>query len=72
MFVVQGYQRPKARDPKEIQVTEIKDQRCLPPRDAADRFAYPIGIGGVNFATDAHHRGKVVRVHAQPGPCTIE
>src|SRR5271154_5530807 len=72
MFVVEGYQRPKTRHPKKIQVTQIEDQWSLPLREATDCFADPLGVRGVNFATNAHDRGKAVRVHPQSRPCAIE
>jgi hypothetical protein len=72
VFVIERYQRSKARYPKKVQLTEVEDQRSLPPREPADCFTDPIGIGCVNFATDANDRGDVMRVHPQSGPSTIE
>ncbi len=72
VFVIEVYQRSKARYPKKIQLTEIEDQRSLPPGEPADCFADPIGIRGINFATDAHDRGDVVRMYTQSSPCAIE
>jgi len=41
-------------------------------REAADCFADPIGVRGVNLATDADDRGNVVCVNPQSRPCAVD
>ena len=72
ILVVEGKERSETRHPQEIQVTEIKDQRSLQLRKAADCLGYRIYIRRIDFATDAQDRGQTARVNLEPHPSAID
>ena len=53
VFVIKGDQCSKNGYIEEVQVTEIKDQRRLELRNAADCPGYQVGVACVDFAVDA-------------------
>lgn len=65
VFVIDGDQRSKTGYIEVVQVTEIKDQRSLQLRKAADRPCYQVGVGGVDFAADPQDGGQAPRVNTQ-------
>lgn len=63
VLLVGEQQRSKARAAQEIQVTDIEDQWCLEPREAANYLGDEVGVARVDFALDAQDGGQAARVN---------